>query len=286
MSSDYYSLLQRYLGRQVNLTLSGQTNVSGQVAAVCYDGLRLVDATLSGNPEGAHEFDAWDSSADSRGETLIHLNQILAVSCHDTDLPNSPSDPLGDLDAVPRLMAESLEVQLGSELAETVSEGAKDAFVERMGKVRARIAGDLGLLLPDFAVCESTELDPSAFLVKIRGTAAATGAVEMKRLLAAETDAVTKRVEGTPVMEAPLGLAALWIDRHQREPAELYGYEVFNAAGQLSLQLEDVFRRNAAELFGRQQLEELLDQARVTVPALVDEVVPHLLRPRRLQKIL
>jgi len=287
MGADYYSMLNRYVGHKVCLTLHGQTNVWGRVAAICFDGMRLVDATICNDFDGAL-FQAQQPPPHgiSARETLIHLNQVLTVTCLDDDLPeqNAEFSGEGNLDA--SLVAEPLELQLGTALAELVKQPRDSGLMEQLNQLRLQIAHDLGLLLPAMRISESRRLAPGQYLLKIRGVTASQGHVETERLLALRTSLASRPLEGHVAEEQVCGTPGYWIERPHRELAEHYGYLVLDAARLLTAQLDELFRARAADLFGRQQLEELLEECRLTSPALVEELIPDLVTPRQLQKIL
>lgn len=280
--SDYYSMLSRYVGHRVCLTLHGQINVWGSVASVCYDGVRVTDVTIGGDLDNPAAFGEMSEGANSSREALLHINQILAVTCDDDDLPDKVEETART--ERPQLLVDPLELMLGTDLALTLEDVPHVQLKDQLDRLRAEIAGELGVLLPEARIREERRIGPEEFIVKIRGVTAASGRVETARLLAVETSDASKPLDGLRVDR--FGLSGYWIERPQRELAELYHYEVLDVMGMLMVQLEAIFRERAADLFGRQQLEDLLDQVRLVAPALVDEVVPHLVRPRKLQKVL
>lgn len=279
MTTDFYSLLNRYLNRQVCLTLHGQTNVWGRVAGVCYDGLRMVDTVVAGELDSSSQF------AEPRGprskETLIHLNQVLAVTCLDDDLPEPATEAEPRTQASVGLLVDPIEVGVGVQLYRHVAE-----LGERMSRLRHQVASDLGLLLPEIQIRSTPTVEANGYLIRLRGVTAEEGTVRLGSLLALITGPLTKTINQENEFETPLGMSGVWIDRAQREVAEWYGYTVVEPVDLIAARLDRLFRQRAPDLFGRQQLEDLLDQVRVMAPAIVEEVLPELIRPRQLQKIL
>jgi flagellar biosynthesis protein FlhA len=282
MSGDFFSLLRRYHNRNVCLSLHGQVSVWGRVADICYDGVRLTEARIGSDLDGLGSFhSATGPAGESQRETLVHMNQILAVTCLDESLPEPL--PEGPPSVHRRLLVEPIELLLGSELRSLAEDGD---LVVRLDDLRGQLAGELGLSLPAIPVLEHVRLPERSFLVRLRGVQTVRGTIEPDKGLALETAEVTRPIGGKRLLVNPFPQPAWWIKLAQREVAEHYGYSVLPASAVILGHMHVLFRRRAADLFGRQQLEELLDQLRLTSPALVEEVIPDLIRPRQLQKLL
>jgi flagellar biosynthesis protein FlhA len=65
-----------------------------------------------------------------------------------------------------------------------------------------------------------------------------------------------------------------WIAPTERESAEARGYVVVDAGTVVSTHIMETLKTHAAELLGRQDVQEMVDMLRQSYPALVDEVVP------------
>ncbi|MGC1722705.1 MAG: FHIPEP family type III secretion protein, partial [Isosphaeraceae bacterium] len=77
-----------------------------------------------------------------------------------------------------------------------------------------------------------------------------------------------------------------WIHTDGREVAELAGCQILDAAAVVAGHFGEIVRNHADELLTREQIERLLDRVRTTAPTLAAEVVPGLLRPGELQRVL
>ena len=104
--------------------------------------------------------------------------------------------------------------------------------------------------------------------------------------LAMNSGTVFEEVSGIETTEPAFGLPALWISENEREQAELNGYTVVDAVSVLATHLTEIIKEHAAEILGRQETQNLLDNLRKTNSALVDEVVPNLLSVGEVQKVL
>jgi flagellar biosynthesis protein FlhA len=72
----------------------------------------------------------------------------------------------------------------------------------------------------------------------------------------------------------------------RRERAEYAGYTVVDPPAVLATHLTEIIRTHAHELLGRQEVKALLDSARESYSAVVDELVPELLTVGEVQKVL
>jgi flagellar biosynthesis protein FlhA len=70
------------------------------------------------------------------------------------------------------------------------------------------------------------------------------------------------------------GLPALWVPIGERGRAEAAGLTAVDAASVITTHLAELLRRNAHELLGRQEVQELLGVCGKDAPKLVEDVVP------------
>src|SRR6185503_15911223 len=70
------------------------------------------------------------------------------------------------------------------------------------------------------------------------------------------------------------GLTARWIATTRRVEAESYGYVVVEPTTVVATHLMEALKANAAELLGRQDVQEMVEALKRSHPALIDELVP------------
>lgn len=95
-----------------------------------------------------------------------------------------------------------------------------------------------------------------------------------------------ERLSGIEVKEPAFGLTATWILPGDRERAELLGYTVVEPSAVLSTHLQEVLRRNADKILGRQDTKKLIENLKKEYPAVVEELTPELLPTGTVQKVL
>ena len=152
--------------------------------------------------------------------------------------------------------------------------------------IRRQCALELGLVVPTIRIRDNIQIKPNNYIIKLKGIETARGELMLDHYLAMNSGTVFEEVPGIETTEPAFGLPALWIAEDQREQAELNGYTVVDAVSVLATHLTEVIKMHAAEILGRQETQNLLDNLKKTNPALVDEVVPEVLVVGEVQKVL
>jgi flagellar biosynthesis protein FlhA len=94
------------------------------------------------------------------------------------------------------------------------------------------------------------------------------------------------QVEGEPTFDPSFGMPALWIAPQGRADAEAAGYVVVEPSTVVATHLMETLKSHAADLLGRQDVQEMLDTLKESYPALVEEVVPHRVSLGTLHRVL
>jgi len=184
------------------------------------------------------------------------------------------------------LKIDPMELEIGLGLVKLVDPSEGGGFLDRVAEIRRQMAVDLGLVVPPVRIRDNDALEPHSYAIKIRGTAIATGSVRPDLLLAIDTGSVVGPIEGLSVREPAFGLKAFWIRSQLRETAEALGYQVAEPGSVMSTHLTETIKRYAHELLTRDEVNNLIKTLKEERPAVVEEVVPAVLKPGEVQKIL
>ena len=185
-------------------------------------------------------------------------------------LPKGPTEPrIEDL-----LRVEPLAVELGVDLLYLADEAKGGALVERVQRIRRQLAQDLGVILPTVRLRDNLRLTTGQYRVLLRGEVIGQGSVVARLNLALDPGSARGPLKGTPGTDPVFGLKGFWIADSQRLRAQAQGYTVVDVTTVLTTHLEDLLKRHAHELFGRQQLADLLERVAVENPKLVEELIP------------
>lgn len=184
------------------------------------------------------------------------------------------------------LQVDPMELEIGYSLIPLVDTGQGGDLLDRIVMIRRQCALELGLVVPTIRIRDNIQIKPNAYIIKLKGVEIAKGELMLDHYLAMNSGTVFEEVPGIETTEPAFGLPALWIPESEREQAELNGYTVVDAVSVLATHLTEVIKSHAAEILGRQEAQNLVDNLKKTNKTLVEEVVPDLLTVGEVQKVL
>jgi flagellar biosynthesis protein FlhA len=179
------------------------------------------------------------------------------------------ASPVEDL-----LQIDPVEVEIGYGLIPLVDESGGGDLMERIRLLRKQAAREMGILMPPVRIRDDVRLPADVYAVKIRGTEVVRGEVRSGLLMALDTGGVIEPVVGEETADPSFGMPARWIPQGRRMEAETNGYVVVEPSAVVATHLMETVKGNAAELLGRQDVQEMIDTLKESYPALVEEVVP------------
>lgn len=180
------------------------------------------------------------------------------------------SSPVHDL-----LQIDAVELEVSYSLIPLIDERQGGDLLSRIKLLRKQAAIEMGILVPPIRIRDDVRLESNVYVVKIRGTEVARGEVMPRMLLGIDTGAVIDEIEGEDTFDPSFGMPAKWISERTRVDAEAAGYLVVEPSTVLATHLMETLKENAADLLGRQDVQEMVDALRESYPVLVDEVVPN-----------
>jgi len=190
-----------------------------------------------------------------------------------TDFANKPvdkpSDPMRDL-----LQLDPIELEVGYALIPLVDDRQGGDLLERIQLLRKQAALEVGILIPPIRVRDDIRLPANEYVIKLRGAEIARAEVMPRFQLALDTGSVSHGIEGIETIDPAFGLTARWIAASRRVEAESFGYVVVEPTTVIATHLMEALKGNAAELLGRQDVQEMVETLKKTHPALVDDLIP------------
>ncbi|WP_373531508.1 flagellar biosynthesis protein FlhA [Vampirovibrio sp.] len=185
------------------------------------------------------------------------------------------------------LQVETLELEIGYRLVPLIEAEAGGDLLDRIAQIRKQIALEFGFVLPSIRVRDNLQLPPNQYNIKLRGVTIEQGEVMADLWLAMSTDPdITEPIEGIETKEPAFGLPALWIESDEKEQAEMVGYTVVSASSVVSTHLTEMIKKNAAEILGRGDVQNLLGNTRKVNESLVGDLVPDTLTEAEIQIVL
>src|SRR5439155_6269572 len=174
----------------------------------------------------------------------------------------------------------------GYYLIPLVDPQATDNLLDRIGRIRRQLATELGILVPTIRVRDNLQLDPNAYVVKLRGVGIAKGSVYPSRFLALSPNGPLEPIDGIQTTEPAFGLAATWVTTEDRTQTEILGYTVVDPLGVVTTHLTEILRAQAPNLLGRQEMQKLLNNVRAESSALLDDLIPAVMSVAEVQQVL
>jgi flagellar biosynthesis protein FlhA len=148
---------------------------------------------------------------------------------------------------------------------------------------------ELGFILPPVRIRDNMQLGPNEYRLKIKGAVVAKGETIPGRLLAMDSGIATGRIDGwggEQTKEPAFGLDAWWIDPQLKPRAETMNFTVVDPTSVLATHLTEVVKTHAGDLLTREEVNNLVTQLKEKTPKLVEEVVPGIVKPGDLQKVM
>jgi flagellar biosynthesis protein FlhA len=185
------------------------------------------------------------------------------------------------------LHVDPMELEVGYGLIRLVDVSQGGDLLDRIQMIRRQTALDLGVVIPPIRIRDNMQLDPNAYVLKIKGTKVSAGTAYADHFLAMDAGAARGQVEGIPTKEPAFGLPATWVSELQKSRAEAMGYTVVDATSVLATHLTEIIKNHAHELLTRQEVSNLVDNLKQRSPRLVEEVLnKDVLGAAELQKVL
>jgi flagellar biosynthesis protein FlhA len=159
-------------------------------------------------------------------------------------------------------------------------------LLPRITGVRQNVAAEIGILLPKVRIRDNMRLDEHQYRIKIANNPVDEGIVRPDRLLAMDSGLTTGKVPGEATRDPAFGQPAVWIEAGMRDRAEMLGYTPVEPAAVLATHLQEVVRRHADDILTRDSCKHLIDELKKTSPAVVDELVPGMMKLSEVQQVL
>lgn len=177
-------------------------------------------------------------------------------------------------------------LEVGYRLIPLVDKAQGGDLLKRIKGLRKKFAQEVGFLAPTVHIRDNLELKPSNYRITLKGVDIANGESHYGQYLAIDPGMVTGALAGPATTDPAFGLPAVWIDNGMRDEAQNMGYTVVDAGTVIATHLNHIISMHAAELLGRQEVQQLLDHIGKESPKLVEDLVPKVMSLSVIQKVL
>ena len=184
------------------------------------------------------------------------------------------------------LVVDPMEIEIGVGLIRLADPRRGGDLLPRVTGVRQSVASDIGIVLPKVRIRDNMRLEENQYRIKIAGNPVSDGVVHPDQLLAMDSGMTKGPLPGEETRDPAFDQRAIWIDQGLRDRAEMLGYTPVEPAAVLATHLQEVVRRHADELLTRDATKHLIDELRQTTPAVVDELIPGVMKLGEVQQVL
>jgi flagellar biosynthesis protein FlhA len=177
-------------------------------------------------------------------------------------------------------------LEVGYRLIPLVDKTQGGDLLKRIKGLRKKFAQEVGFLAPTVHIRDNLELRPSGYRIILKGVEVGSGESNHGQFLAINPGMVSGTLPGTATTDPAFGLPAIWVESAVRDQAQAMGYTVVDASTVVATHLNHIITTNAADLLGRQEVQQLLDHISKDSPKLVEDLVPKQLPLSVVQKVL
>ena len=179
-----------------------------------------------------------------------------------------------------------LGMEVGYRLISLVDKAQDGDLLRRIKGIRKKFTQDIGFLPPPIHIRDNLDLRPNAYRITLNGAEVGAGEAFPNMYLAINPGNASGTLPGSPTTDPAFGLPAVWVDASMREQAQAMGYTVVDTSTVIATHLSHLIHTHAAELLGRQELQQLLDHLAKFAPKLTEDLIPKLLPLTTVQKVL
>ena len=179
-----------------------------------------------------------------------------------------------------------LGMEVGYRLISLVDKAQDGDLLRRIKGIRKKFTQDIGFLPPPIHIRDNLDLRPNAYRITLNGAEIGSGEAFPNMHLAINPGTASGNLPGTPTTDPAFGLPAVWVDAATREQAQAMGFTVVDTSTVIATHLSHLIHTHAAELLGRQELQQLLDHIAKLAPKLTEDLIPKMLPLTTVQKVL
>ena len=167
-----------------------------------------------------------------------------------------------------------LGLEVGYGLVSLVDERKGAPLMARITGIRRQLSKELGFVVPLVRVRDNMNLAPNAYRITVAGVVVGEDECHPNDLLALDSGDLAATVAGRKCKDPTFGLDAVWITPDKRGEAVVAGYTVVDPSTVLATHLNQLIINSAADLFGMDETQKLLDELKEKAPQLVAGLTP------------
>ncbi|MBQ7287174.1 MAG: FHIPEP family type III secretion protein [Candidatus Gastranaerophilales bacterium] len=208
------------------------------------------------------------------------LGQLDAVKQNMQDLvnPNKMYERLG---------VDVLSLQVGAGLLVIADPEQDGQLLAKIAALRQRVTDDLGYIIPNIRIMDSSAIGDNEYLISIRGNPVATGSVYPGKLMviADQYEALGKKLPDNAIVsiEPTFQSQAYWLNpQHIGKNDKI---QAVDAVDVIVTHLQECVRKYVDEVMTKTDVLKLMELVKSQDPTLVNDLVPTIISTSDLRKI-
>ncbi len=186
-----------------------------------------------------------------------------------------------------RLGVDVLSLQVGSNLLVIADPDQEGQLLAKIAALRQRVTDELGYILPNIRIMDSSALDANEYMISIRGNTVATGYVYPGKfmVIADQWDAVKKEVPNDAIIgiDPTYQTQAYWINSEDARATR--AVTAVDATDVIVTHLQECVRKHVDDVMTKTDVLKLMELVRSQDPTLVNDLVPTIISTSDLRKI-
>lgn len=186
-----------------------------------------------------------------------------------------------------RLGVDVLSLQVGGGLLVIADPDQEGQLLAKIAALRQRTTDELGYIIPNIRIMDSSALEAEEYLIAIRGNTVATGIVYPGRfmVIADQWDSVRKTVPEDAIVgvDPTYQTQAYWISAEDAKQTK--EVTAVDATDVIVTHLQEAVRKHVDDVMTKTDVLKLMELVRSQDPTLVNDLVPAIISTSDLRKI-
>lgn len=186
-----------------------------------------------------------------------------------------------------RLGVDVLSLQVGAGLLVIADPDQEGQLLAKIAALRQRVTDELGYILPNIRIMDSSALEANEYVISIRNNVVASGFVYPGKymVIADQWDSVKKTIPEDAIVgvDPTYQTQAYWISQEDAKATK--NVTAVDATDVLVTHLQECVRKHVDEVMTKTDVLKLMDLVRSQDPTLVNDLVPAIISTSDLRKI-
>ena len=186
-----------------------------------------------------------------------------------------------------RLGVDVLSLQVGAGLLVIADPDQEGQLLAKIAALRQRVTDELGYILPNIRIMDSSALEANEYVISIRNNVVASGYVYPGKymVIADQWDSVKKTIPEDAIVgvDPTYQTQAYWISEEDAKEAK--NVTAVDATDVLVTHLQECVRKHVDEVMTKTDVLKLMELVRSQDPTLVNDLVPAIISTSDLRKI-